>query len=681
MSDQTISSLVLKASLDASEFVKGAGATEEAQQKIIDQAEKAGAATDKMADKIGVATKKVTAHWKTQQESINELNDLLQNGEREEEKRSGKRSSNAQKEANEERAINRERRAESRDQRAELTAERQERDEVRRADKQAADEARKQELHDQKTKLTAIREQDREEDRAHREQGVRLNNARNLFASVASSALGVFGLVTGVRAIGSAYTNLTGDDAAEGRAARNFGVSAHGLDAFGNAVGLSGGNPNDGMNTIGNLANLRQNLKLTGTDARLPALQALGVSPADANGKFKDPQQMLDELHRSVQGMDRDRALGLLTAAGIDGGTQNLLLESNADYSRDRSQGDRNSNVTDQTAAAAQARQRAGVNKSQTEREAFRAAVDTFGGWVIKFDDAMSKLASFGADHPILTGAVAAAGAGLGVAKAIGGGWLTAKAFGALAGKVPGVTMEAVEAAEARIPTALLSAAEAGGSFNPYLLALSAALYPSSTAGPEGDEVYPRGVGAPGSKSAAFNGAVGSLMKMGWSREAASGLAANIEAESGFDPSIHQKGGGGGVGLAQWTDPVRKARIARYLGKPIDQASTEEQLGAINWEVRNFYKGSFAAAQASGDAGKAGGIFSRGYESPKAADYQAHMRASLANQRYSAASANTVHVDTINVHTQAKDANGIAKDIHASLQQNMMAAYANHGLA
>src|SRR5262249_48428181 len=57
--------------------------------------------------------------------------------------------------------------------------------------------------------------------------------------------------------------------------------------------------------------------------------------------------------------------------------------------------------------------------------------------------------------------------------------------------------------------------------------------------------------------------AVQYLVSRGLSPVAAAGLVGNMGAESGYDPGINERSGGGGFGLLQWTGP-RRAALTQY---------------------------------------------------------------------------------------------------------------------
>jgi len=106
------------------------------------------------------------------------------------------------------------------------------------------------------------------------------------------------------------------------------------------------------------------------------------------------------------------------------------------------------------------------------------------------------------------------------------------------------------------------------------------------------------------------------FVSKGWTKEQAAGIVANLKQEnSNFDP---KKLGDNGqaVGIAQW-HPDRQAAFKAQYGKELSQASLQEQLEFVNFELT---KGSEAKAgdllRASKNARQAGEIVSRYYERP-----------------------------------------------------------------
>ena len=119
----------------------------------------------------------------------------------------------------------------------------------------------------------------------------------------------------------------------------------------------------------------------------------------------------------------------------------------------------------------------------------------------------------------------------------------------------------------------------------------------------------------------------------GWSLAQASGIAANLEAESSYDPN-RPGDGGAAYGIAQW-HPDRQAAIAARFGKRVQDMGFEEQLEAVNWELRHGAASEQRAGMmlgATDEAGAAGSIVSYGYERPKDQEGAAVSRAARARE-------------------------------------------------
>lgn len=130
-------------------------------------------------------------------------------------------------------------------------------------------------------------------------------------------------------------------------------------------------------------------------------------------------------------------------------------------------------------------------------------------------------------------------------------------------------------------------------------------------------------------------GAVGDAMQFflqkGWTKEQASGIVANLTAESSMRHGITGDNGSA-YGLAQW-HPDRQANFAKWAGKDIKKSTFKEQLGFVHYEMTE------GKEQAAGErlrraktASESGDVVSRYYERPKAADADAAHRSRLAEK-------------------------------------------------
>jgi hypothetical protein len=106
------------------------------------------------------------------------------------------------------------------------------------------------------------------------------------------------------------------------------------------------------------------------------------------------------------------------------------------------------------------------------------------------------------------------------------------------------------------------------------------------------------------------------FMARGWSAAQAAGIAANLQAESGFDP--HAVGDHGtALGVAQWHADRQAAFRARY-GHSVGMASLAEQLDFVQWELTaGSRRGAGDRLRATANARDAGGVLSRYYEGPR----------------------------------------------------------------
>jgi hypothetical protein len=140
--------------------------------------------------------------------------------------------------------------------------------------------------------------------------------------------------------------------------------------------------------------------------------------------------------------------------------------------------------------------------------------------------------------------------------------------------------------------------------------------------------------GAGGKIADAGKQALAYFMSQGWSKGQATGLASNLNAESGFNPNAVGDNGQA-YGVAQW-HPDRQRAFAAWAGHDIRQATFAEQLAFVQQELT---QGAFRAVgdklRGITDAGAAGALVSRDFERP--ADVLGNMsaRARMAQQWFS----------------------------------------------
>lgn len=120
------------------------------------------------------------------------------------------------------------------------------------------------------------------------------------------------------------------------------------------------------------------------------------------------------------------------------------------------------------------------------------------------------------------------------------------------------------------------------------------------------------------------------LQELGWSKAQATGIAANIKAESNFNPTAVGDGGKA-YGIAQW-HPDRQADFETRFGKSIKDSSLAEQVNFIHHELTaGKEQRAGAKLSAATDPGVAASVVSRYYERPADKLGEATKRSAIAH--------------------------------------------------
>lgn len=133
------------------------------------------------------------------------------------------------------------------------------------------------------------------------------------------------------------------------------------------------------------------------------------------------------------------------------------------------------------------------------------------------------------------------------------------------------------------------------------------------------------------SNRASTNDVMTQLQSSGWGKNQAAGIAANLFAESKFDPTAVGDNGHA-YGIGQWHED-RQALFAKWAGHDIHGSTLAEQLKFVDYELRHGDAQSQLAGRAlplvhSADA--AGRIVSQYYERPADQAGEAARRGALA---------------------------------------------------
>jgi hypothetical protein len=171
------------------------------------------------------------------------------------------------------------------------------------------------------------------------------------------------------------------------------------------------------------------------------------------------------------------------------------------------------------------------------------------------------------------------------------------------------------------------------------------------------------------------------LKSMGWNSNQASGILANLQAESGLNPKA-EGDNGQAYGIAQW-HPDRQKEFAKWSGHDIHSSTLGEQLQFMQYELtQGMYSAAGDALKRSGSANEAGVVISSMYERPKDMFGQATLRGGMA-ERLSQQMGNDVTINqntTVNVSGEGNPAAtgqsvaGIQRQVNQDLVRNVIGA-------
>lgn len=197
--------------------------------------------------------------------------------------------------------------------------------------------------------------------------------------------------------------------------------------------------------------------------------------------------------------------------------------------------------------------------------------------------------------------------------------------------------------------------------------------------------------------------AVRYFMSQGWSREQAIGIAANLQHESNFDERAQgdknkKTGQYDAYGIAQW-HPDRQREFKRVFDKDIRDSTYDEQLAFVQHELTTTHKAAGDALRKTRTARDAAAQVTLKYEVPAnkearavergntaqsiAGDYAAYTASAVPSAGGAVSTTNnnrtvTANIGEINVQTQATDAQGIASDIGAAMNDTLV-SQSNYG--
>lgn len=575
-------------------------------------------------------------------------------------------------------------------------------------------------------------------------------------------AIMMFAAFSGGKSVKQFFTDMVAGDAALGRMANRIGQTSAALSKWAGMARAMGGDAGSVTASIEALDRALVDISLMPTEnpALLPYLRALGVSLQGANGHIKTATELLPELNKAVQGMDKRQASSILEKIGLTQDLINIVLQSTKDFNASMEAQERLGVVTKENTEKAMELQKSWAAVEQSFMSLGRVVLSAVQPYLVQTNDALTNLFvglrkgtnEFKGHTDLLS-------------KILYGLQLQMRMVGNAGDAAWKFINEGADKATKDIDAAWVSMLdgigakwkELWGSLSKTILDNAAPIYASvkkafteafdwviktadtiwqaiygtklqedkdavdkkaaeAAGGPGGGSVA-GGMAGPGIGGAGagdmtpatrdqFNEDISEFMKLGWSREQATGIVANIKAES--EGRIGAVGDAGqAYGLGQW-HPDRQANFAKQFGHDIRQSTRDEQRRFYDWELRHTEAAAGNVLKTQTTAGGSARTVSTLFERPLLTGLEAAKRTGIAEDLYrnapqygqlpttgapAAAAASVandnsrshtnnadVKIGTINVNApNATDASGVAGSIKPSLTDAMYAAQQQGG--
>ena len=151
--------------------------------------------------------------------------------------------------------------------------------------------------------------------------------AAQFFSKLRNEAIAFTAALVGANGVKNFVSHIVTGDAALGRFSKNVGMSADRLSAWEMIADRTGGSSDGMANSVKNMASQMQQLKLTGTNGMLPFLIQAGVNIAKFNAESTSMEDRLFMLGDAFKAMPDAKAQFLGGQMGFDEGTINVLKQ------------------------------------------------------------------------------------------------------------------------------------------------------------------------------------------------------------------------------------------------------------------------------------------------------------------------------------------------------------------
>jgi hypothetical protein len=497
-------------------------------------------------------------------------------------------------------------------------------------------------------------------------------------------AVGLFTVLAGTSMFNFARQTMS-SVAATGRLANNIGVATADVSAFGKMIERNGGSADAAAGSLQNLTSQVEQFNVLGE-----ASQDLQLFLGTIGGKQGD--SALDDYMKfaawAQQHKDDPKLVNLIGGmGGLDQGSINQAMKGSVQVLKDFAEAKKLA-ISPEDAKRMQDLQNSWVTLEQTIESVGRDLLMFVADPAKSFADWASKSVHENRAVADSIGAILIAITGLAALKPAA--WVL-RLLG-LGGVANGISAAGGAVAAVAVPLAGIAAVGAT-LFVPSNKSDEPALYkrnpetgkmeltPASAGGLNGS---PAGGGDVQSRMMAY------FQSQGWTKNQSAAIVGNAKWESGLKPGAENRAAGIHKGLFQWSKS-RRDQILAATGTDVWSASADDQAKAAQWELTHTEKKAADSLKRIDDA-HAGAIdFNRNFErseDPPEKEMQRGLLASaIARDTPSAPAAPStteVTIGSVVVHTQAKDADGMARDAASALKKNIVGAgiatQANSGL-
>jgi len=542
-----------------------------------------------------------------------------------------------------------------------------------------------------------------------------------------NQVIGLLTLFTAGKGLKEFIEDLTDTDAALGRLAFRIGSTAGELSAWENAAADAGGSAQGMAATIKGLSESFGQFAITGQSSTIPYFRALGVQISDTRGKMRPFGDILLDLSKAVEGLDKPVAVALLKGAGIDDDTINVLLQGR-DAVKDLIDEQKKLGIAnEQDAKAAQVRLKAWREFNQAATQLGRIIATQLTPALNFVTVQLTKLSEWFQQNPAILEAAfyAITAAAIALSIAMGDFVLGAavvgviRGFTLLIGWIPrlllwlglltadtlpalGSALWAVGAAMEATPIGWLVTGLAAVAFVVYYLishlkelkqawtdlwtgnAGQAAVYKLVGKDPKfanakralapQAETFQTQSGAPGAGISQYADAIAAVESRG------SGNYSAIGPTTGTGDHAYGRYQVMGANIPAWTKAALGKSLTpeEFLASPQAQdAVFQHQFGSL---ISKFGNANDAASAWFTGRPLAQGANARDVTGTSGLGYVQKFQnalSSIANSQY-ASNSNSIQIDNISIATQATDANGIAQSIRPAISRSLTTMQAQY---